>query len=201
MTATRRILILIGLTVAVIAGASLPASATYADTAAVPTTTIATGTVAAPASVSINDTCTTTTTVVRRTVYTNPGTGWQKETAYSSTTTSAASTSNVQGTTTTTVAGPGPHEKTTTTTTRNTDLSVTASWAASGSRGVNGYRVTAHLNDGSTYQVAQTIPSVLTTGTTTVDADYLSFQPRLSVTTLTNYGWTATTAQTPVLSC
>jgi hypothetical protein len=199
MTATRRILTLIGLTVAVIAGASLPASATYADTAAV-ATTIATGTVAAPASVTVNDTCTTTTTVVRRTVYTNPGTGEQIQTAYSSTTTYAASTSNVQGATTTTVAGPGPNETTTTTTTKNTDLSVTASWAASGSRGVSGYLVTAHLNDGSTYQMAQTIPSVLTTGTT-VDADYLSFQPRLSVTTLTNYGWTATTAQTPVLSC
>ena len=34
-----------------------------------------------------------------------------------------------------------------------------------------------------------------------VDADYLAYQPRLSVTTLTSYGWTATTAQTPVLTC
>jgi hypothetical protein len=184
MTAKRRILILIGLTVAVIAGASLPASATYADTAAV-ATTIATGTVAAPASVTVNDTCTTTTTVVRRTVYTNPGTGEQIQTAYSSTTT---------------VAGPGPNETTTTTTTKNTDLSVTASWAASGSKGVSGYLVTAHLNNGTTYAMAQTTPGVLTTSAG-VDADYLSLQPRLSVTTLTTYGWTATTAQTPVLSC
>ena len=63
MTATRRILTLIGLTVTAIAGASLPASATYADTAAV-ATTIATGTVAAPATVTVNDYCVTTTTTV-----------------------------------------------------------------------------------------------------------------------------------------
>jgi hypothetical protein len=199
MTAKRRILILIGLTVAVIAGASLPASATYADTAAV-ATTIATGTVAAPASVTVNDTCTTTTTVVRRTVYTNPGTGEQIQTAYSSTTTSATSTSNVQGVTTTTAAGPGPNETTTTTTTRNTDLSVTAAWTASASRGVSGYLANAHLSDGTVYPMAQTAPGVLSTSAN-VDADYLTYAPRLSVTTLTTYGWTATTAQTPVLSC
>jgi hypothetical protein len=199
VTAARRILIPIGLAVAVTVAASAPASATYADVAAVPTT-IATGTVAAPAAISVNDSCTTTTTVVRRTVYTNPGTGEQIQTAYSSTTTYAASTSNVQGATTTTVAGPGPNETTTTTTTKNTDLSVTASWAASGSKGVSGYLVTAHLNNGTTYAMAQTTPGVLTTSAG-VDADYLSLQPRLSVTTLTTYGWTATTAQTPVLSC
>ena len=51
MTAVRRILILIGLTVAVIAGASVSASATFAKSVTVPTT-IQTLTVAAPASVS-----------------------------------------------------------------------------------------------------------------------------------------------------
>ncbi len=48
--------------------------------------------------------------------------------------------------------------------------------------------------------MAQTAPGVLSTSAT-VDADYLAYAPRLSVTTLTTYGWTATTAQTPVLSC
>jgi hypothetical protein len=200
MTATRRILILIGLTVAAVAGASLPASATFADSAAVPTTTVATGTVAAPASVNVNDSCTTTTTTVKRTVRTDPVTGAQTQTAYSSTTTTASSTVNENSNTSSSAAGPGVNETTTTTVTKNTMLTVTASWAASASRGVSGYLANAHLGDGTVYPMAQTAPGVLTTGAT-VDADYLSYGPRLSVTTLTTYGWTATTAQTPVLSC
>jgi hypothetical protein len=56
MNAIRRILILIGLTAAVITGASVPAWAAYADSATV-STTIATTTVAAPASLTISDRC------------------------------------------------------------------------------------------------------------------------------------------------
>jgi hypothetical protein len=197
MNALRRILILSVLTVAVIAGASLPAWAAYSDTAKV-SPTIVTATVAAPAWLSVNDSCTTATTVVNRTVYTNPSTGQQTQTAYSSTTTYASSTSNVQSSTTTTAAGPGWNETTTTTTTKNTDVTVSASWPASGSRGVNGYVVTAHLADGTTYPMAQT--TALTTSQT-VDADNLAYQPRLSVTTLTSYGWTAQTAISGVISC
>ena len=200
MTATRRILILIGLTVAVIAGASLPASADFADLAPVPTTTVSTGTVAAPASITVNDTCTTTTTTVKRTVYTDPVTSVQTQTAYSSTSSSAASSTNVNYYSSTSAAGPGLYETTTTTVTQNTELYVTATWAASASRGVSGYLVNAHLVDGSVYPMAQTAPTVLTTSAG-VDADYLAYAPRLSVMTLTTYGWTATTAQTPVLSC
>jgi len=195
----RRIAVLIPLTAGVVAGASLPAWAAFSDPATV-TTTIATTTVAAPATVTVNDSCTTTTTVVKRTVYTNPGTGEQIQTAYSSTTTSATSSSNVQGTTTSSVAGPGPNETTTTTTTKNTDLSVAASWTASGSRGVNGYRVNAHLSDGTVYPMAQTAAGALSTSST-VDADNLVYQPRLSVTTLTTYGWTAQSALTGYISC
>jgi len=197
MTATRRILILIGLTVAVIAGASVPASAGFADTTTV-STAIATTTVAAPAWVSVNDSCTTSTTVVRRTVRTDPVTLVQTQTAYSSTTTYAASSSNVQSSTTTTAAGPGLYETTTTTTTKNTMLTVSASWGASGSRGVSGYLVTAHLGDGSSFAMAQT--TTLSTSDT-VDADALIYQPRLSVTTLTSYGWTAQSAISGIISC
>jgi hypothetical protein len=200
MTATRRILILIGLTVAVIAAASVPASAEFAVSAPVPTTTVATGNVAAPSSVTVNDSCTTTTTTVKRTVYTDPVTGVQTQTAYSSTSSTVSSTTNVQSYSSTTVAGPGLYETTTTTVSANTALHVAVSWTASASRGVSGYLVYAHLVDGSAYPMAQTAPSVLTTSAS-VDADYLAYAPRLSVTTLTSYGWTATTAQTPVLSC
>jgi hypothetical protein len=79
-------------------------------------------------------------------------------------------------------------------------LSVSASWAASGSRGVNGYLVNAHLADGSAYPMAQTAAGTLSTGQI-VDADNLSYQPRLSVTTLTSYGWTAQTAVSGYISC
>lgn len=197
MNAIRRILILSVLTVAVIAGASLPAWAAFSDTANV-STTIVTTTVAAPAWVSVNDSCTTATTVVRRTVYTNPFTGQQTQTAYSSNTTYASSSSNVQSSWTTTAAGPGWNETTTTTTTKNTMLTVSASWAASGSRGVNGYLVTAHLGDGSSFPMAQT--TGLSTSDT-VDADALVYQPRLSITTLTSYGWTAQSAISGIISC
>jgi hypothetical protein len=200
MSSTRRILIVVGLTFAVIVGASLPASATFADPASVGTTTIATGTVAAPGWVSVNDSCTTTTTTVKRTVRTDPVTGVQTQTAYSSTSTSTLSLTNVNSYSSTTVPGPGAYETTTTTVTVNTDLRVTASWGTSGSRGVSGYRVTAHLVDGSTYPMAQTVAPTTTTSAV-VDADYLASQPRLSVTTLTTYGWTAATALTRVLSC
>ena len=60
MTSLRRVLVLIGLTLAVTIGAALPASATFADSVTVPTT-VATGTVAAPASITVNDYCYTTT--------------------------------------------------------------------------------------------------------------------------------------------
>jgi hypothetical protein len=200
MTATRRILILTGLTAAVVAGASVPASAEFAAFAPVPTTTIATGSVAAPASITVNDTCTTTTTTVKRTVHTDPVTLVQTQTAYSSTSSTVTSTTNVNYYSSTSEAGPGLNETTTTTVTQNTTLSVTASWAASASRGVSGYLVNAYLGDGTVYPMAQTAPGVLTTGAA-VDADYLAYAPSLSVTTLTTYGWTATTARTPVLSC
>jgi hypothetical protein len=199
MTAIRRIPILIALTTAVVAGASVPAWADYVDSATVPTA-IGTTTVVAPAWLAINDSCTTTTTVEKRTVRTDRITGVQTQTAYSSTSTSAASTSNVQSYTTSTVAGPGWNESTTTTTTKNTMLSVSASWPASDSRGVNGYLVTAHLSDGTSYPMAQTAAGTLSTGQT-VDADYLVYQPRLSVSTLTSYGWTAQSAISGYISC
>jgi hypothetical protein len=199
MTGTRRIATVLALTVGVILGAGVSASAGFADTVSV-SPAISTGTVAAPAWLTVDDSCTTTTTVVKRTVYTNPGTGAQTVTAYSSTTTYGTSTSNVQGTTSSSVAGPGPNEVTTTTTTKNTAISVSASWGASGSRGVTGYLVNAHLNNGQVFPMTQTGANVLWTSDS-VDADSLVYAPRLSVTTLTSYGWTASTAQTRVLGC
>jgi hypothetical protein len=199
MTAIRRSLTLILLTVGVIAGTGVPAWAAFGDTVTI-TTTVPTLTVAAPATVTVNDSCSTTTTVVKRTVYTDPATGVQTQTAYSSTTTSATSSTNVQSSTSSTVAGPGANETTTTTTTKNTDVTVTASWTASATRGVNGYLVNAHLSDGTVYPMIQTAAGTLSTSQT-VDADNLVYQPRLSVTTLTSYGWTARSALTGIITC
>lgn len=198
MTGIRRALILIGLTVAVMVGAAIPASATFADLVKV-TTTVPTVTVQAPSGLTVDDRCVTATTTTRRTVRTDPVTGVQTQTAYSSNTTYATSTSNVQGTTSSTAAGPGAYEQTTTTVSRNTDLHVSLSWAGSTSRGVTNYVVSAHLG------INGTVTPLLSTAGVNVsqvqDADALAYQPSLLVTTHTSYGWTADSQRTPVLSC
>jgi hypothetical protein len=199
MITIRRVATVVGLTLAVIVGASIPASAGFADSVAT-AHTVGTLTVAAPASLTIVDSCATTTTVVRRTVHTDPTTGAQWQTAYSSTSNTVGSSTNVNYSNTTTAAGPGLYETTTTTTTQNTMLTVTASWPASGSRGVSGYVVNAHLYDGSVYPMVQNAAGVLFTSQT-VDADNLALQPRLSVTTLTSYGWTAQSAVSGYITC
>ncbi|MFD2093577.1 hypothetical protein [Blastococcus deserti] len=75
------------------------------------------------------------------------------------------------------------------------------SWPASTTaRGVIGYRVMAHLNNGQSVVMAETDAATRSVSAT-VDRGYLNYQPRLSVLTLTSYGWTAETARTPVLTC
>ncbi|TQN44267.1 hypothetical protein FHU33_3763 [Blastococcus colisei] len=198
MTGIRRVLILIGLTLAVVVGSSIPASATFAEIVALPQTSIATGTVAAPTSLSVDDWCITTTTTTKRTVYTDPVTGVQTQTAWSQTSSDAASSTNVNSDTSSTTAGPGAYETTTTRIVEDTELYVSMTWTASGSRGVTGYAVAAHLSNGSAYLMARTAGTSMSGHE---DADALWYSPRLSVTTLTSYNWTATSAPTRVLSC
>jgi hypothetical protein len=57
MTGIRRMAVLIGLTVAVIAGAGIPASATFAESVALPTTSIATPTVLAATNLRVTISC------------------------------------------------------------------------------------------------------------------------------------------------
>lgn len=198
MTGIRRALVLSGLTVAVMVGAAIPASATFADVATV-TATVGTATVQAPSGLIVDDRCVTTTTTVKRTVNTNPGTGATWTTYYNSSTTTATSTSNVQGTDTTTVAGPGPNEQTTTTVTKNTDLHVSLSWTGSTSRGLTDYSVSAHLGVDNT--VAPLLRTTALQVSRVQDADALNTQPSLFVTANTAYGWTADSLRTGVLSC
>lgn len=57
MTGTKRLLTLLGLAVAVLVGSSIPAAATFSDSTAVPTMSIATRTVVAPGAVTGRLTC------------------------------------------------------------------------------------------------------------------------------------------------
>jgi len=198
MTGIRRALVLVGLTPAIMIGAAIPASATFADTAKV-AASIGTVKVAAPAAVTVDDSCITTTVTAKRTVRTDPVTGVQTVTSDTSTTTTDVSASNVQGSTTSTAAGPNAYETTTTTVTKNTNLHVTVSWSASQSRGVNGYVVSAHL--GVYNQVTPLLTTTATSVSRVEDADALSMNPSVLVTTTTTYGWTADSARTAVLSC
>jgi hypothetical protein len=143
MTRTRRILTFIGLTAAITVADSLPASAGFSETVAA-ATSVATGTVAPPTSVRVDDYCTRSWTYNYR---------------------------------------------------------ATVSWKASTTaRGVIGYRVIAHLNNGTSVVMAET-NATTTSISATVDQYYLPFQPRVSVTTLPSYGWTAESPKTAVLTC
>jgi hypothetical protein len=153
MTGTRRLAALVGLTLAVIIGPAIPASATFSESQFLAKTTIGTGTVAPPTRVEVkNVTCTTTV---------DPLTG-----AVTSSTVSAM-----------------------------------VEWARSlNTPGVTGYRVTAHLSNGSTFVMAETDALTYETYGNAPQA-YLPYSPRFSVTTLTSYGWTATSTLSAVLTC
>ena len=75
------------------------------------------------------------------------------------------------------------------------------SWKLSATtRGVSGYQLTAVFADGSTYPIA-TVGASSTSLFQDVDASYAAQGIRVSITTLTSYGWTSTTAQTGALTC
>ena len=80
-----------------------------------------------------------------------------------------------------------------------TTTKVKIEWWQSGSPGVTGYRIMAYLNDGSSFVLAETGPTDETYET--VDKGLLDSQPEFSVTTLTDYGWTAESDTTGVRPC
>jgi hypothetical protein len=174
------------LTLAVLLGAAIPASAAFSDSATV-TTGVSTLKVAAPTGLQLTDSCTLTTTRTERTV--DPLTN----------STSVRQTSSTQPTTTvhhddvTTVSG-----NTTTTVSRRTTVHVALSWQGSTTRGRTGYAVIATLPDGSSFAMASTASTSMSGAE---DARYTSYGIQLSVRTLTSYGWTADSAKTVPLSC
>ena len=82
-----------------------------------------------------------------------------------------------------------------------TTLNARISWSASTTpRGVSGYVVTAVFADGSKYPVAQ-VGATTTTLSGNYDAYYASQNIRVTVTTLTSYGWTEESATSGVIKC
>ncbi|WP_100498931.1 hypothetical protein [Geodermatophilus chilensis] len=141
---TRRLLVLLALTVAVILGSgSTAANATFADSTALPSTTVGTATVAAPANVTAE----------------------------------LMSCSSTRG------------------------MRIAVAWEPSASAGVRGYLVQAYLSNGRTYAVDSTSA---TESQATVIVDKFAgpaTSVALTVTTLTSYGWTATSPRTSALTC
>ena len=81
-----------------------------------------------------------------------------------------------------------------------TTLNAKVSWTASPSRGVSGYAITAIFSDGTRYPVAQVGPTA-TSMTGNYDASYASQNIRVSVTTLTSYGWTEESGMSGAITC
>ncbi|NYJ06764.1 hypothetical protein [Petropleomorpha daqingensis] len=81
-----------------------------------------------------------------------------------------------------------------------TTLNAKVTWNASPSRGVSGYVVTAVFSDGTRYPVAQ-VGSTTTSLTGDYDASYASQNIRVTVTTLTSYGWTEESGLSGVIKC
>jgi len=88
----------------------------------------------------------------------------------------------------------------TTTTGTTTTMRATVSWTASQTRGVSGYAITAHFPDGTSYPIT-TVGANTTSVTQDVDGSYSDQGIRVSVTTLTSYGWTASSAKTGAIRC
>ena len=81
-----------------------------------------------------------------------------------------------------------------------TTVTAQVEWRRSLARGVSGYRVTAHLQNGSTELIAQVSPDVLEV-VFSRDRTWLQRKPAFTVTLLTSYGWTSQTATSDVLTC
>ncbi|TFV64566.1 hypothetical protein E4P41_01485 [Geodermatophilus sp. DF01-2] len=186
---------------AVVASAVLgagAANATFSDSVALPAMTVGTGTVAPATDVTVETTCRTTTTVVKRTYRVSPGTGATTLIAYSLTSSTVTSTSNVESDETTTTWSK-PTEYTTTQTVQDTELYATLRWQPSTSTRVTGYRMTAHTTYGP-YPMGETGPTT-TRMSARYDADVVDYGAQLSIDTLTDYGWTATSDLSNVVTC
>ena len=197
MTRTRRCVLLLVLTVAVVLGASLPANALFTATAAPAVQpAITTAVVTGPSNVRVDTSCVTTTTVIKR-VYRMSDNGWVGSSQTSST---ATSTSNVESNTTTRADNtPVAGQYTLTQTIQDTTLNATATWKRSQTPGITGYTMTAYLGS-QAYPMGTAAPND-TRYTGTYDASVVNSRPVLSMVTNTSYGWTAPGTMSNVVTC
>lgn len=200
MIRTRRCVLLLVLTAAVVLGASLPANALFSDTATPAVRpAVSTLTVAGPSQVRVDTSCITTTTVIKRTY--EYDWGYDRLVAYSQTSSSASSSSNVESDTTERTEGPGYNQYTLTQTIKDTELYATLRWRASTSPGVTGYTMTAFLYGGASTVDMGTVGPSATSSTGQYDASVVNYQARLSMVTQTSYGWTAPGNLSNVVTC
>ena len=80
-------------------------------------------------------------------------------------------------------------------------MSVTVSWQPSTSARVSGYVVKAYRNDGQVTTVGQTDGAATSANTTVDKLGAGSTSVTFSVTTLTDYGWTAESTQSAQMTC
>ena len=195
---TRALVVVAALAVPVLGAGAPAANATFSDSAALKSMSVGTGTVAPATQVRIDTSCITTTIVIQRTFQTTAaGVVWQ--TSYSQTSSTATSKSDVESDVTTRTDGPGVNRYTTTQTIKDTELYATAHWDLSTSARVTGYRMTAHTIYGPVV-IGEPGP-VTTSMSRQYDASVLSWNPRLSIDTLTDYGWIGTSQLTKPVTC
>ncbi|WP_409330248.1 hypothetical protein [Trujillonella humicola] len=198
MTRTRRCVLLLVLTVAALIGASLPANALFSDSAATAVQpAIGTLTVQGPTNVRVETSCVTTTTTIRRVFDSSTN----AQLSYQETRTTANSNSNVESDTTVrTDNSPTWGQYTLTRTIKDTWLTATARWNRSNSPGITGYQMTAFLNGGVAVPIGTAAASA-NNYSDGYDASVVDLGARLSMVTLTSYGWTASGNLSNVVTC
>jgi hypothetical protein len=198
MTRIRRSVLLLVLSIAAVLAAALPADATFADSAPVVVKpAIGTLTVEGPGSVRVDTSCVTTTTVIKK-VFDSTTNAFVSSSQTSSV---ASSTTNVESDTTVrTDNAPVVGQYTLTQTIKDTMLYATARWKGSSTRGVTGYQMTAFLNSGVAVPM-DNAPANATSTDGQYDASVMNYGARLSMVTLTSYGWTAPGALSNVVTC
>ena len=194
---TRALVVVAALAVPVLGAGAPAANATFSDSAALPSMSVGTGTVAPATRVRIDTSCITTTIVIKQT-YTPNSWGGYSQTGYSQTSTISTSKSDVESDETVRTDGLNG-QYTTTRTIKDTELYATARWDLSTSARVTGYRMTAHTIYGPVV-IGEPGP-VTTSMSRQYDAGVLSWNPRLSIDTLTDYGWIGTSQLTKPVTC
>jgi hypothetical protein len=194
---TRVLVVGAALAATLLAAGTTAANATFSDAAAAPSVSVGTGTVAPATQVRVDASCLTTTTVVKRYYRAIPGLGTSQY-AQTQTSETVPSSSNVESDTTTTT-WTNPTAFVTTQTIQDTELYATLRWTPSSATRVAGYRMTAHTSVGL-FAMGTTGPTP-TSMTGNYDASVTGWSPRLTIDTLTDYGWVGTSRSSNVVTC